>query len=371
MSFEQHQTLFTTSTRYGVPIERCKIIEIGKNLIGSTKPSKVIIEITYDLNKFLDAGLRDEWDSFRMDDIVSLQSIKSKPQIYTTESELKVDHLTGRELAQVLGLESVRGGQIVGLVGDDGKLMNHFDLNIIQSIIEAVKKLPPDQLNKYKKEAMLKIISDSGFSKGIFGSKRSLRISMDVNTYAGDTLDYTMFNYLIRKEPKLNGCKNVSEGMKEMLLKSSGVNSGTFLPDFVRDQWLGTGKMGEADYLNSKHVNRQFIMHNVFQNDAHLTECFDCNIEFRGVREFTGSYIISFPRSMFLNLETEEMSSELQEVCISNKLDLKNDDKEGCIIVRDCPFVYNGPFVDAPVPMIQTNKLNKQQGMYTLYFDLY
>lgn len=256
--------------------------------------------------------------------------------------------------------------------------------SITDSIIASDRLLPPDQLNKHKKEAMLKEIDDSGFSRGSYGSKRTLRVSVDVNQFLVDEVDgrtgavYGWFNYLVKREPRVDQCRSVFEGLKEMCL---GADEGAFLPAFLRGVWLGGDQSASGDVNGgSRHV----ILSDVFQDEAHLKASFDQDVTVlsneqdkqdetaTSIGDTTkeggsaaavgnGSYIVSFPSD---KTDTQDdLPLALKDVVESNALDMSEESDS--IIARTCPAVYTGPFSDPPTTRFSEYRFTKQQGTRT------
>jgi intron-binding protein aquarius len=151
------------------PITNFVIVDIGKPRVGEKKASKVRADVTVNL-EFLRQDVKNEWNSLRKHDIcflVTLRAPNPPEKRYNSKEPF---------IPQV-GLVYVRGCEIDGMVGDDGK--------VAEEGLESKVK--------------------------ISGDTRSWRVFLDTNQYKIDTDKitnnpgtedvYSTFNVLVRRKP--------------------------------------------------------------------------------------------------------------------------------------------------------------------------
>ncbi|KAJ1440474.1 P-loop containing nucleoside triphosphate hydrolase [Sesbania bispinosa] len=112
------ETAFRGWSRMAVPIKEFKISEVKQPNIGEVKPSSVTAEVTYSISSYR-AQIRSEWDALKEHDVMFLLSIRPSFEPLSAE-EVKAS------VPQKLGLQYVRGCEIIEIRDEEGTLMNDF-----------------------------------------------------------------------------------------------------------------------------------------------------------------------------------------------------------------------------------------------------
>jgi intron-binding protein aquarius len=235
-SFEEDTTQFASWSRQALPIANFAIIEIGKANVGEKRPAKVRADVTLDL-EFLKKDVRQEWESMHKYDIGFLITIRT-----THPPEYRYDRK--QPFVPHVGLVYVRGCEIEGLIGNDGKM--------IEEGLE--------------------------FKSKVTGDKRTWRVHLDPNQYMIDTDKitenpnaedvYSTFNVFLRRRPKEGNFKAVLESIRDLM------NTNFVVPDWLRDIILGYGDPGAAHYANMKQRIPQLNWNDTFLSYQHLVKSF-------------------------------------------------------------------------------------------------
>lgn len=212
-SFEEQTVCFGAWSRMAQPITNFTLIEVGSANVGEQAPSRVRADVTLDLD-FLRDDVRKEWESMRKYDIgflVTLRPIFSKEQRYDPNDSF----------VRQMGLLCVRGCEIEGMLGPEGKLIEEGPM----------------------------------FSKPKFtDASRTYRVNLDRNQYKIDNEKfiatkskedlYTTFNVFIRRRPKENNFKSILESIRDLM------NTNFVVPKWLSDLLLGYGEPNQAHYKN-------------------------------------------------------------------------------------------------------------------------
>jgi len=202
-SYSDRSVCFGSLSRMAQQIQNFSLIEVGKANVGENAPSRVRADVTLDLEN-LKNEVRIEWESIRKHDIGFLVSLKP-----TNACEQRYDRKDS--FLKQVGLVTVRGCEIEGLLNDDGKIINEDSQN-----------------------------------KKFTGFKRTFRVLLDSNQYQIDHEKFTKtdikedlynsFNVFIRRRPKENNFKAVLESIRDLM------NTNFVVPIWLRDLLLGYGE---------------------------------------------------------------------------------------------------------------------------------
>ncbi|KAL0387871.1 UNVERIFIED_CONTAM: RNA helicase aquarius [Sesamum radiatum] len=113
------ETAFRGWSRMAVPIKEFKIREVKQPNIGEVKPSAVTAEVTFSISSYK-AQIRSEWNALKEHDVLFLLSIRPSFEPLSAE---EADKAT---VPQKLGLQCVRGCEIIEIRDEEGTLMNDF-----------------------------------------------------------------------------------------------------------------------------------------------------------------------------------------------------------------------------------------------------
>ncbi|KAJ3221225.1 hypothetical protein HK099_003677 [Clydaea vesicula] len=356
-------TIFNGWSRMGLVIEKFSIVSIGTPKLGETNPSFVKADITFDLSRNTEK-IRREWDTLRPHDVLFLISVQRGARLDLSEIDTERE-LNTIESCRELGVKFVRGCEILNLIGENGKVVDEFHLTNTsnafalqqQRLLENSKELDENDLERLK--AKMKPI----------GSKRTYRVSLDVNQYVKDmelnekgveedVYAPGVLNIVMRRKAKENNFKPVLETIRDLIRSSEIV-----VPIWLNQVLLGYGDPSQAQFtrMSSEAVIRTIDFRDTFLNWSHLEESFpgkkivavDENDKIIS-GELSAPYILTFPKSMFVNLKDEEeqengekkgkqISQGVKRKLSEKKLD---KDEENSILVRTYQVPYMGPYLE-------------------------
>eukprot|EP01059_Diplonema_ambulator_P031862 TRINITY_DN5991_c1_g3_i1.p1 TRINITY_DN5991_c1_g3~~TRINITY_DN5991_c1_g3_i1.p1 ORF type:complete len:1329 (+),score=380.49 TRINITY_DN5991_c1_g3_i1:128-4114(+) len=187
--------------RMALPISSMQIVKVTPPPIGFTMPGMVRAEVHYNL-----AGLgrysnvKAEWDGIRQHDIlIFVKLMKADPS--STDARKR------------LGVEYVRGGEVVDVRDDDGNVMSGYDAGV-----------------------------------KLVGDVRHARVGLDPVVYqkdaAKDPKIYEKFDLMIRRRPQENNFKAVLDSIRDLM------HNPTTVPKWLHDVFLGYGDADSAHYTN-------------------------------------------------------------------------------------------------------------------------
>ncbi|KAJ9685063.1 hypothetical protein PVL29_017193 [Vitis rotundifolia] len=113
------ETAFRGWSRMAVPIREFKITEVKQPNIGEVKPSSVTAEVTFSISGYK-AQIRSEWNALKEHDVLFLLSIRPSFEPLSAEEAAEAS------LPQRLGLQFVRGCEVIEIRNEEGTLMNDF-----------------------------------------------------------------------------------------------------------------------------------------------------------------------------------------------------------------------------------------------------
>ncbi|KAI3662642.1 hypothetical protein L6452_47055 [Arctium lappa] len=228
-------------SRMAVPIKEFKITEVKQPNIGEVKPSSVTAEVTFSISSYR-AQIRSEWNALKEHDVLFLLCIRPSFE------PLSADEAANASVPQRLGLQFVRGCEIIEMRDEEGTLMNDF-----------TGRIKRDEWNPPK------------------GELRTVRVALDTAQYHMDVSDiaekgaedvYGTFNILMRRKPKENNFKAILESIRDLM------NETCIVPDWLHDIFLGYGNPSAAQWTNMPDLLETVDFKDTFLDADHVRECF-------------------------------------------------------------------------------------------------
>lgn len=228
-------------SRMAVPIREFKITEVKQPNIGEVKPSSVIAEVSFSISSYR-AHIRSEWDSLKEHDVLFLLSIRPSFEPLSQEEAAKCT------VPQRLGLQFVRGCEIIEVHDEEGVLMNDF-----------TGRIKRDEWKPPK------------------GDLRTIVVALDTAQHYMDATDvsekgaedaYGSFNILMRRKPKENNFKAILESIRDLM------NETCIVPDWLHNIFLGYGNPSAAQWTNMPDLLEIVDFKDTFLNADHLKESF-------------------------------------------------------------------------------------------------
>ncbi|GLT61707.1 hypothetical protein SLA2020_343940 [Shorea laevis] len=242
-------TAFRGWSRMAVPIRQFKITEVKQPNIGEVKPASVTAEITYSISSYK-AQIRSEWNALKEHDVLFLLSIRPSFEPLSAEEAAKAS------VPQRLGLQYVRGCEIIEIRDEEGTLMNDF-----------TGRIKRDEWKPPK------------------GELRTVTVALDTAQYHMDVTDiaqkgaedvYGTFNILMRRKPKENNFKAILESIRDLM------NEYCIVPDWLHQIFLGYGHPSAAQWTNMPDLLETVDFKDTFLDADHLKESFsDYQVFFR------------------------------------------------------------------------------------------
>ncbi|KAL3814759.1 hypothetical protein ACJIZ3_016027 [Penstemon smallii] len=235
------ETAFRGWSRMAVPFKEFKIREVKQPNIGEVKPSLVTAEVNFSISSYK-AQVRSEWNALKEHDVLFLLSVRPSFEPLSAE---EADKAT---VPQKLGLQCVRGCEIVEIRDEEGTLMNDF-----------TGRIKRDEWKPPK------------------GEMRTITIALDTAQYHMDVSDiaekgaedvYSTFNILMRRKPKENNFKAILESIRDLM------NETCIVPEWLHDIFLGYGNPSAAQWTNMPDLLRTVDFKDTFLDAAHVKESF-------------------------------------------------------------------------------------------------
>nr|XP_027114072.1 RNA helicase aquarius-like [Coffea arabica] len=235
------ETAFRGWSRMAVPIKEFKITEVKQPNIGEVKPSAVTAEVTFSISSYK-AQIRSEWNALKEHDVLFLLSICPSFEPLTADEAAKAT------VPQKLGLQYVRGCEVIEMRDEEGTLMNDF-----------TGRIKRDEWKPPK------------------GELRTVTVALDTAQYHMDVSDiaekgaedvYGTFNVLMRRKPKENNFKAILESIRDLM------NETCIVPDWLHDIFLGYGNPSAAQWINMPDLLEVVDFKDTFLDSDHVRECF-------------------------------------------------------------------------------------------------
>ncbi|KAJ0258773.1 P-loop containing nucleoside triphosphate hydrolases superfamily protein [Hirschfeldia incana] len=234
-------TAFRGWSRMAVPINGFKISQVKQPNIGEEKPSSVTAEVTFNIKSYR-TQIRSEWNSLKEHDVLFLLCIR--PSFEPLGAE-EADKAT---VPQRLGLQYVRGCEVIDIRDEEGNLMNDFS-----------GKVKRDEWKPPK------------------GDMRTVTVALDAAQYHIDVTDiaekgaedvYGTFNVLMRRKPKENNFKAILESIRDLM------NEYCIVPEWLHNVFLGYGNPSAAQWPNMPNLLKTVDFKDTFLDANHLSESF-------------------------------------------------------------------------------------------------
>ncbi|XP_058194691.1 uncharacterized protein LOC131311286 [Rhododendron vialii] len=235
------ETAFRGWSRMAVPIREFKVTEVKQPNIGEVKPSSVTAEVTFSISSYR-AQIRSEWNGLKEHDVLFLLSIRPSFE------PLSADEAAKATVPQKLGLQYVRGCEIIEMRDEEGTLMNDF-----------TGRIKRDEWKPPK------------------GELRTVTVALDTAQYHMDCTDiaekgredvYSTFNVLMRRKPKENNFKAILESIRDLM------NESCIVPDWLHDIFLGYGNPSAAQWINMPDLLEAVDFKDTFLDVDHVRESF-------------------------------------------------------------------------------------------------
>ncbi|XP_030484515.1 uncharacterized protein LOC115700975 [Cannabis sativa] len=228
-------------SRMAVPIREFKIAQVKQPNIGEVKPSSVTAEVTFSISSYK-AQIRSEWNSLKEHDVLFLLSIRPSFEPLSAEEAAKAS------VPQRLGLQFVRGCEVIEMRDEEGTLMNDF-----------TGKIKRDEWKPPKGEL-----------RTVTVALDTAQYHMDVSNIAekGEEDVYGTFNILMRRKPKENNFKAILESIRDLM------NEYCIVPDWLHNIFLGYGNPSAAQWTNMPDLLKTVDFKDTFLDADHLKESF-------------------------------------------------------------------------------------------------
>uniref|UniRef100_A0A1D1XQ76 Intron-binding protein aquarius n=1 Tax=Anthurium amnicola TaxID=1678845 RepID=A0A1D1XQ76_9ARAE len=235
------EAAFRGWSRMAVPIKEFKIAEVKQPNIGEVKPASVTAKVTFSISSYR-AHIRSEWDALKEHDVLFLLSIRPSFEPLSAEEAAK------STVPERLGLQYVRGCEVIEIHDEEGVLMNDF-----------TGRIKRDEWKPPK------------------GDIRTVTIALDAAQYHMDVSNiaekgsedvYGSFNILMRRKPKENNFKAILESIRDLM------NETCIVPDWLHNIFLGYGNPSAAQWINMPDLLEAVDFKDTFRDANHLRESF-------------------------------------------------------------------------------------------------
>ena len=239
-------TEFGGWSRMAVSINGFAVTELGKPLLGESRPSRVVAEVSFSLSRFSDV-IRREWDALRPHDVMFLVNLEAH--------EGSAQPFNAKQLGfrEHYGVSVVRGCEVLSVLGADGQpLMDN---------------------------GMARQQGQQGHRGG---DLRTIRLLLDTSQYRAD-IDgvnnggpdmYASFNALVRRRPKENNFKAVLDTIRGLMTTRAEI------PAWLNNVFLGYGAPSSASYpalresWTEEERRAPMDYRDTFLDAAHVVESF-------------------------------------------------------------------------------------------------
>nr|CAB3495750.1 unnamed protein product [Digitaria exilis] len=234
-------TAFRGWSRMAVPIKEFKITEVKQPNIGEVKPSAVTADVTFSISSYRHQ-IKSEWDALKEHDVLFLLSIRPSFEPLSPEEAAK------STVPERLGLQYVRGCEVIEIHDEEGTLMNDFT-----GRIKREEWKPPK------------------------GDIRTVRIALDTAQYHIDVTEtaekgaenvYGTFNILMRRKPKENNFKAILESIRDLM------NETCVVPEWLHNIFLGYGNPSAAQWINMPDLLEVIDFKDTFLDAKHVQQSF-------------------------------------------------------------------------------------------------
>ncbi|KAG2540364.1 hypothetical protein PVAP13_9NG550456 [Panicum virgatum] len=235
------ETAFRGWSRMAVPIKEFKITEVKQPNIGEVKPSTVTADVTFSISSYRHQ-IKSEWDALKEHDVLFLLSIRPSFEPLSPEEAAK------STVPERLGLQYVRGCEVIEIRDEEGTLMNDFT-----GRIKREEWKPPK------------------------GDIRTVRIALDTAQYHIDVTETAekgaenvsgTFNILMRRKPKENNFKAILESIRDLM------NETCVVPEWLHNIFLGYGNPSAAQWINMPDLLEVIDFKDTYLDANHVQQSF-------------------------------------------------------------------------------------------------
>jgi intron-binding protein aquarius len=193
---DQGRTIFQGWSRASLPLSDFTVVEVAKPNLGETRPAHVLGEATYSLEGVRDFALRKEWENFREHDIVFLLTITAKYRVGEHPP-----HQEGRSAADFC-LTYIRGAEVVGMLDEDGKIINRLNPD--------AKGLPRGHVRRVR-------VHIDPQQYAVDAAARQGRQGAEEGSSGGGDSVYSSFNVIMKRKAQENNFKAVLECIRQLM----------------------------------------------------------------------------------------------------------------------------------------------------------
>ncbi|KAJ3136189.1 hypothetical protein HK100_001918 [Physocladia obscura] len=268
-------TVFTGWARMAAPIDRFEISEVGTPVLGETKPSFVMGEVSFTIGRYNEA-IRREWEAIKRHDVLFLITVEMSAEIPSWPAGDKIisakdstNSVFDIPFRKRFGIKYIRGCMVVDILNNDG-----------------------NERNQENRKGQKRIYS------------RTLRVSMDSNQYAQDIARvaskkspdlHSTFNIILRRKGSENNFKSTIEAIRDIMQSSEIV-----VPDWLQDVILGYGDPSSAAFTNMKEPVLRIDFRDTFLDWEHLRESFSSvNLKLVNGPVQKPPFVLTFPEDIF------------------------------------------------------------------------
>jgi len=223
--FDGEKTIFQGWSRASLPLTEFAVVEVAKPNLGETRPAHVLGEATYSLDGVRDFGLRKDWENFREHDIVFLLTITAKFKVGEHPP-----HKEGRS-ADDFCLTHIRGAEVVGMLDEDGKIIN---------------RLNPDAKGHARGNVRRVRLHLDPAQYALDAAARQQRHHAEEGAAGGGDSVYSTFNVIMKRKAQENNFKAVLECIRQLM------NADIQVPEWLHDVLLGYGDPKDTHYTALK-----------------------------------------------------------------------------------------------------------------------
>ncbi|KZF22773.1 intron-binding protein aquarius [Xylona heveae TC161] len=233
------------STRFGgfskmaLPIPKPAIIEVVPPKVGEEPPAYVRAELTLDVSR-LTAGILQEWESLRPDDVVFLLAVQA-----VDSEDIVMNGNPRLSSGDRHGIVHLRAAQVVQMLDENGKSLHDRQ---------------GESMNGYSYRAR----------------QRRLLVKLDSRMYKVDHERaangrpdiYESINLLVRRRGRENNFKPILESIQSLIL------SDVPMPSWLQEVFLGYGDPLGANYKRLPNRLKSLDYRDTFLDWQHLVESF-------------------------------------------------------------------------------------------------
>lgn len=234
---------FSGFSKLAIPITKPAILEAAPAKVGYDTPAYVRAEITLNVSRLADSGIRD-WDSLRPEDVVYLLSVRP-----TADSRKLTNGHSGNTSPEATGLIILRTAEVVQLLDEQSRpLREHLH----------------DDVNGHRSRPRI----------------RRLVVNLDPAAFRADTElkekgkrdVYESVNVIVRRSQRENNWKKVLETIQSLAL------SDVPMPTWLQEVFLGYGDPASANFTRLENRLKTVDFRDTFKDWQHLVDSFPSKV---------------------------------------------------------------------------------------------